>query len=157
MPRKRKKRKSKELEKEVYEVELDAWEVDYHFGINTIKNIILGDYWEHSSLILSGKIISPALKSATKAEIHIMARPELDDHWKEQAKENPPLATGWMEIPRGDDTLQISCSVPSRSFNYIPIAVASGKIGFARIFGAKLRWRRGKALEISLSTRREEE
>jgi hypothetical protein len=57
-----------------------------------------------------------------------------------------------METLIGGDTLKINCSVPSRSFNYIPAAVASGKIRLGRVFGTKLKWRRGKVLDLGLST-----
>ena len=70
MPRKPKKRKPKELEYDIYEIELEDWEVDYNYGINKVpKDIILGDYWEHSELLLSGKILSSALKNAAQAKI----------------------------------------------------------------------------------------
>jgi hypothetical protein len=99
MPKKQKKRKRKEPEHLTYEIEVEDWEVEYHFGINKVnRNIISGDYWEHSGLILSGKILSPTLKNAVQTKIHIAEKPDLNDHWKVEAAEHPPLASGWMEI-----------------------------------------------------------
>jgi len=45
MSRKRKNNRKKKPVNERYEVEVDDWEVDYHFGVNQgSKNIVNGDY-----------------------------------------------------------------------------------------------------------------
>ena len=158
MPRKKAKKKKPERETEQYEFEVQDWEVYYNFGINTTRSgFIPEDFWDISSLTLLGQILSPEIKNAARARIEIRERPELDDHWKEPPREKPPLAVGYMGIPRGDDTLNITCWIPSRSFQLIPTAVASGKIKFASIFGEKLKWRRGKVFDLTLTTVREEE
>lgn len=80
---KRRKTEKKEPEKERYEIEVEDWEVDYHFGLNTApRDLIDGVYWEYSSLILTGKILSPILKKASKTRVQISDDPQLDDHWK---------------------------------------------------------------------------
>ena len=83
MPHKRKKRKSKKPETESYQIEVEDWEVYYHFGIapKTLNDIIKGAYWETSKLTLVGKILSPTLEKATKARVDLSADPETDDHW----------------------------------------------------------------------------
>ena len=152
------KTKKEKPEKECYEIEVEDWEVYYHFGLNTApKDLIEGVYWEHSKLTLTGKILSPPVKKASKARIEIAVDPQLDDHWKAKPTIISAEAIGWMEIPRGDDTLIVYYSIPSRSFRYITLAVDSKKIKIASIFGTKLKWRRGTISSVSLSTNREEE
>ena len=155
---KKREKKGKKLENERYEIEVEDWEVDYHFGLNTApKDLIEGVYWEWSKLILTGKILSPIVKTASKTRIELADEPELDDHWKPTPTIISAKAIGWMEIPRGDDTLIFYCSIPSRSFQYIPLAVSSGKIKYVSIFGTKLKWRKGTVFDISLSRNLEEE
>jgi len=158
MAKKRNKRKSKEPENESYEIVVEDWEVNHHFGLNTgRRDIFPGDYWEYSTLGLIGEIISPDLRIAKKAIIWVMDTPELEGHWKEPESESPPLACGWMEVARGEDTLHLNCSVPSRLFNYVFSAVCCGKIRHVHIFGTKLKWRKGKIFDVSFSTIRDEE
>jgi len=85
--------------------------------------------------------------------ISIMETPELDDHWKEESPEKP-LNIGYMVILRDDETLFVDCRIPSRSFRYITMAMASKKIKFASVYGTRLKWRQGKVFYISLSTNR---
>ena len=158
MPRKRKKGKRKEPENEYYEIELGHWEVNYHFGINTgPKDLVPGVYWEHLAIIMPGKILSPVVEKANKAKIQIAAEPQMDDHWKVEPTIVSAKATGWMEIPRGDDTLIFYCSIPSQSFQFIALAVHSKKARFASISGTKLKWRQGTISDFRLSTHRDEE
>lgn len=155
---KKRKVKKKKPQNESYEIQVEDWEVDYHFGLNTApKDLIQGVYWEWSKLILTGKILSPTIKTASKTRIELADEPVLDDHWKPTPTVASAQAVGWMEIPRGDDTLIFYCSIPSRSFEYISLSVSSGKIKYASIFGTKLKWRKGRVSSISLSTIREEE
>lgn len=87
--------------KECYEIEVKDWEVSCHFGINTApKDLIPGVYWEGSTLILTGGIISPLLDKANRAVIQITANPQLDDHWQPKPTIISAKAIGWMEIPR---------------------------------------------------------
>jgi hypothetical protein len=154
---KKRKTKKKEPEKEYYEIEVEDWEANYHFGLNPAsRHSTEGVYWEYSTLVLTGKILSPLLKTASKARIEIAGDPQLDDHWKAEPTIISAKAIGWMQIPRGDDTLILHCSIPSRSFRYITLAVDSKKIKFALVFGTKLKWRQGTISSISLSTNREE-
>ena len=152
------KRKTKStLITESYEIEVEDWEVNYHFGMNTApKDLIEGVYWEYSELILIGRIILPALEKASKARIEIADDPKLDDHWQPKPTIISAKAIGWMVIPRGDDSLIFYCSVPSRSLPYIALAVQSGKIKYATISGTKLKWRQGTISTLILSTHREE-
>ena len=85
-----------------------------------------------------------------------METPELDNHWKQEAEEEPE-AIGFMEIPRGWDTLLVRCRVPARSFHSLPVTLAAEKIKYASLSGTVLKWRRGTVFSISLSTEREEE
>lgn len=154
------KRKPKEniVIQELYEIEVDDWEVNYHFGINILpKDIIDGVYWEDSKLILMGHIISPTLKIVSKARIEIAGDPMLDDHWQSKPTIISAKAMGWMEITRGDNILIFNCSVPSRSLPFLVPAVRSGKIKYASIFGSKLKWRQGTISRLRLSAHREEE
>ena len=154
-----KKRKTKKIkpENQTYEIEIEDWEAAYRFGLNILPKHFEGAYWENCRLILSGKILSPVLEQAIKARIEIAYEPQMDDHWKENPTIISAKAIGWMEIPRGDDTLIFYCSIPSQSFPYITLAVDSGKVKFASIFGTKLKWRNGTISSISLSKHREEE
>ena len=155
---KKRKTKRKKAEKEYYEIEVADWEVYYNFGLNTApKDLIEGVYWEHSKLILTGKILSPVVKKASKARIELASDPQMDDHWKVKPTIISAKAIGWIEIPRGDDTLILYCSIPSRSFGYITLAVESKKIKFASILGTKLKYRQGTISGVSLTTNREEE
>lgn len=158
MPKKSTKRKKKIRENERYEIEIEDWEVYYHFGVNIGRNeFIPGNFWEISSITLLGKIVSPILKAAPKAKIEISEKPDLDDHWKQKATENLPSGVGLMEIPKGHDTLHLYCWIPSRSFIYLPIAASSGKIRHVSVYGERLKWRRGRIFYISATTNREEE
>jgi len=147
----------KRPEKEFYEIEVDAWETTYHFGLNTVsKDLFDGVYWEYSKLILTGKVLSPILEKASKARIEMAADPQMDDHWKPKPTIVSAKAIGFMEIPRGDDTLIFYCSIPSRLFGYTALAANSEKIRFASISGTKLKWRKGTISSISFSKNREE-
>lgn len=157
MAQKRKKEKNIVI-KELYEIEVEEWEIDYFFGINTLsKDMIEGVYWEGCKLILLGRIISPSLDKASTARIEIAADPQLDDHWQSKPTIISAKAIGWMEIPRGDDRLIFNCSVPSRVLPYITLAVQSRKIKYASISGTKLKWRQGTVSCICLSAHREDE
>ena len=145
-------------ETEHYEIEIEDWEVDYHFALNTTsKGLMEGVYWEHSKLILIGKLTSPLQGKASKTRIELAGDPQMDDYWKAKPTIISAKAIGWMEIPRGDDTLILYCSIPSQSFQLVAPSVQSGKIRFASVFGTKLKWRKGTIQSISLSTHREEE
>ena len=144
--------------KECYEIEVKDWEVSCHFGINIApKDLIPGVYWEGSTLILTGEIISPLLDKANRAVIQITADPQLDDHWQPKPTIISAKAIGWMEIPRGDDRVIFNCSVPSQSLLFIAIAIQAGKIKYVSISGTKLKWRRGTISGINLSAHREDE
>jgi hypothetical protein len=154
MARKRKTRKKEpEPEKERYKIQVEDWDVYYDFGLNIApKDLIPGLFWEISKLTLTGKILSPVLKAASKAKVEIAARPQLDDHWTAEPTVASAKAIGWMEIPRGFDTLMFYCSIPSRSFQYVPVSVSAGKVKYASIFGTKLKWRKGTVSGVTLST-----
>ena len=155
-----KKRKTKKEipEDESYEIEIEDWEEAFRFGMNTLsKDLIEGVYWEHSKLILLGKILSPDLEKAGKARIELSSEPQLDDHWTSKPTIISAKAIGWMEIPRGDDTLIFYCSVPSHFFLSINVAVQAEKIKHASISGTKLKWRKGTIESIYFSTNLEEQ
>lgn len=157
MAKKRKKRKPPE--KLYYEFEVEIWEGNYHLGITpkSLEDVISGAYWETSQLTLIGKILSPELKIANKVKIDISAKPEMTDHWTKEPTIRSAKAIGFMEVPRGEDCLNIRCSVPPRLSQNIHVAVASGKIKYVSMFGEKLKWRRGLVFDVSFSTEREEE
>jgi len=155
---KKRKRKKKQPETESYEIEVEDWEADYYFTLNTgPKDLFDGAYMEHSMLILTGTLLAPSLEKADKAKIEIRDDPQKDDYWTQKPTIVSAKAIGWMEIPRGDDTLIFYCSIPSRSLPFIVLAVKAGKIRYISIFGTKLKWRKGTIESISLSAIREEE
>ena len=155
---KKRRTKKKRDENQSYEIEVADWETNYYFGLNPgIKDFIEGAYWEHSRLVLTGKILSPTPEKANNARIEIADEPQMDDHWTQKPTIISAKAIGWMEIPRGDDTLIIYCSIPSRLFRNILLAVDAEKIKFASLLGTKLKWRRGTISSIRLSKYREEE
>ena len=152
------KTKRKKPETEYYEIEVDDWEVDYHFSINTLpRDLNDGVYSEYATLILTGKILSPIIEQASKARIRISTDPEMDDHWKVNPTIQSAKAIGSMVIPRGEDILEFFCSVPTRSLPFIAMAAESKKVRFVLVFGTKLKWRQGTISSVSLSTNREEE
>ena len=154
---KKRKKKKKDPEEVMYEIEVEDWEADYHFGLNPLrKDFGEGVYWEHPKLIITGKIISPVLEKANKSRVELASDPQKDDYWKAEPTIRSAKAIGWMEIPRGDDTLIFYCSIPSQSLPFTTLAVDSGKIKFVTIWGTKLKWRRGTISSISLSKEREE-
>ncbi len=131
--------------------------MDYYFALNTgPKDLFEGAYMEYSNLILTGNILSPSLENVGKAKIEIRDDPQMDDFWGPKPTIISAKAIGWMGIPRGGNTLIFHCSVPSRSLQFIALAVKAGKIRYISIFGTKLRWRRGTISSISLSANREE-
>lgn len=154
---KKRKKKKKEPEKEIYEIEVKDWEAGFHFGINTLpRDLVGGPYWEHAKLVLFGKIISPVLEKASQTRVELAAEPQMDDHWKVEPTIKSAKGIGFMEIPRGDDTLICYCSIPSRSLPLVTLAVNSGKMKFVTIWGTKLKWRKGTISSVSLSKDREE-
>jgi hypothetical protein len=153
------RRKTKNIdETQSYEIQFEDWKAYYRFGINMApKDLIPGAYWESSKVILTGRLATPVLANAGRARIEIEADPQMDDHWQQKPTILSAKAVGWMELPRGDDTLAFFISVPSRSLPCIMLAIQSGKVGYASISGTKLKWRRGTVLRVSLTTHREEE
>jgi hypothetical protein len=94
---KKRRVKKKAPQTTYYEIEVDDWEVDYHWGLNTApKDLIDGAYWEYSNLILPGKILSPVVKGASKVRIELEAEPKMDDHWKAKPTIISAKAIGWM-------------------------------------------------------------
>lgn len=81
----------------------------------------------------------------------------MDDHWKEKPTITSAKTIGWMEIPRGDDTLIFYCWIPLQSMSFITLAVDSGKIKYVSIYGTKLKWRKGTISSIWLSKELEED
>ena len=158
MARVSKKRRRKEPENVIYEVEVHDWEVHYHFGIapKNLNDIIRGVYWETSNLTLLGKILSPALKNANSAKIDISSDPQIEDYWTPKPTIISAEAVGWMEIPRGETVLHCHCSVPPRLSGHIHVAVSCGKVKFVSIDGTALKWRRGTISQFSLATNRDE-
>jgi len=158
MARKPKKRKKREPEPQWYEIEINDWEGDYHFGLSQMPNDLHdGLFWERSSLILSGRTLSPAMEKASKAKMELSAMLEMDDHWTTQPTIPSAKGIGWMEIPRGEDTLIFHCSIPSRMLQNITLAAHAGKIRFVSMFGSKLKWRQGSISSINLSNTREQQ
>ena len=149
--KKKTSRKKKAVEKEIYQIEIKDWEVYYHFGVEP-RDITHGTYWEISKLTLKGKLLSPKLKNASIANVDISADPEQEDHWSMKPTIISAKAIGFMEIPRGKETLQVYCSIPPRLSNNVHVAVAYGKIKYVNIFGTKLKWQRGDVMTVSLST-----
>ena len=151
------KKKKKEVEKEIYEIGIYDWRVDFSFGENFSRYVrFRGDFDEYSSLILVGTIIHPVFKKARKAEVHILETPQLDDHWKENPPEDITSATGSMQTLRDGYTLWFFSYLPPRIFRNVLASVASNKIRTAMVFGTKLKWGSGLIFRVSLSTIREE-
>jgi hypothetical protein len=154
---KKRKKKKKEPETEIYEIEVEDWEVDYNFGLNPLrKDFGEGVYWERPKSILTGKMLAAVLEKASKIRVELASDPQMDDHWKAQPTIVSAKAIGYMQIPRGDDTLSFYCSIPSRSLPFITLVVDSGKIKFVTIWGTKLKWRQGTISSVRLSKDREE-
>jgi hypothetical protein len=159
MVKKRKKRRTKkETEPQKYEIEINDWEGDYHFGLSQMpKDLHDGLFWERSSLILSGSILSPVVEKASGARVELSAMPEMEDHWTREPTIPSAKAIGWMEIPRGEDTLIFHCSIPSRLLQNITLAAHAGRLRFVSMFGTKLKYRQGTISSVTLSRSRDEE
>lgn len=149
------KRKKNNAIHEFYKIEVEDWEVYYHFGIAP-KNIVEGLYWEISNLIVIGKLTSPILNAAKKARIEMKGDPQLDDHWQPKPTIISAKVMGWMEIPRADNVLTFYCSIPYHSLPYLTCAAHAGKIKHILISGTKLKYRQGTVSRISLSSQEEE-
>lgn len=150
--------KKEKPEYENYEIEIQDYEVDYHFGIDSAwRRITEGDYWEGLTLKLLGKVLYPELKNASKAEVVLSAEPKLENHWKERHRDNPPSSIGMNQILNDNETLYSICWVPSSSLQFIAVAVSNGKVRLASIYGERLKWRRGSIIRINLSTNREDD
>ena len=117
------KRKRKEIPTTVwYDIKVDDWEVSYHFSLNTApRDLIEGELWESSQLILNGTLLSPVisgtktrLDKGSKVKIEVAAKPEMDDHWQEKPTIVSARGVGWTTLLKGDDTLEFHCMVPSR-------------------------------------------
>jgi len=116
----------------------------------------LGEYFEHSTLLLSGKIISPEIKDATKVKIRILESPELENHW-ENNQQSSTESVGYITLLKGIDLLEIFFLAPPRFFKNILMSVSAGKIKFCYVYGTKIKWSRGIAHNIRFSTDKEEE
>ena len=142
---------------ESYEIEVEDWDVYYHFGMNIApKDLIEGVYWETSKLMLTGKLISPVSR-ASKARIEMAGEHRMDDHWQQKPTIISAKAMGWIELPRGNERLIFYCSVPDRSIAIHNLGHPVGRIKCVSIFGTKLKWRRGTISSLSLSTRSDDE
>jgi hypothetical protein len=152
-----KRKKRKEPEKEFYEFEIEDWVTDFCFGANLSDKINFpGDYFEHSTLSLSGKIISPEIKNATKVRVRIFESPELENHW-DNNQESSPESIGYITLLKEIDLLEIFFPAPPRYFKNILISISAGKIKFCHVYGTKIKWGRGIAHNIRFSTEKEEE
>ena len=157
MPRK-KKSKKQEPEDIRYELKIMDYEPYYHFGINEVpQDLLPGAYLEICSLTLNCKILLPDLEKANQAQVKLSEEPKLDDFWTDQPTIISAKAVGWMEIPRGDDTLIFYCSIPSRAFAFVYWSINSGKTKYAALYGTKLKWRRGTVSSFSFSVEKEDE
>jgi len=157
MSKKSKKRKKKKPEKEFYQIEIEDWKVNHHFGVHLSRNVFgPEDFREDSCLTLLGTIGSPIIKNVTRAIINFCENPELDDHLKGTSTERPS-SIGWMEVLRDKITLNLTFWIPSRLFKNISLSMASGKTKYASVCGEKLKWGRGSIFWVSLSTTHEEE
>lgn len=141
---------------EFYNIEVEDWDADYHFGLAP-KNIIEGVYWEGSNLIIIGKLISPVLDKTSKARIEIKDNPKLDDHWQANPTVTSAKAIGWINMPRGKNEIIFYCSVPCHSLQYLAHAVHAKKIRYIFISGTKLKYRTGTISYISMSSHMEDE
>ncbi len=140
----------------MYEIEIEDWEIDYFFALNNgPKDLFTGGYMGHSNVTLIGNLLSPYLEKASKAKVEIRDDPEKDDYCTKEQTIISAKAIGWMEIPRGDDTLIFYCTVPCRSLPFIVLAAKAKKIKYVSTFGTKLKWRKGTIEHISLSGHRE--
>ena len=140
---------------ERYEIEAEDWEAHYFFGLAPQK-VIEGVYWEGSSLIITGKLISPVLDMVSKIKVDIRIDPQVDDYWKAEPTIQSAKAIGGMQILR-DNTLLFNCSVPSYSLPYLAQAVHAKKIKYISIIGTKLRYKQGTIRHIRLSSQKEDE
>lgn len=152
------KTKKKARENERYEIVVHHWEVYHHLHAEkNMRDVDDGLYWEGSSVSLRGNLISPIIKSANKGNITINSKPQMDEHWKQIPRGKESEIIGFMDIPRGDNTLNFNAWVPNRLFQNIMLSLNQDKIKYVSIFGEKLKWRRGNFFSISLSTKNEDE
>lgn len=114
---KKRKTKDKKHGNEYYNFEIEDWEAEYDFSLNTIfQNFFESIYFENSSLVLLCKMTSPVIKNARNTRIIMRCSKRLDDHWKVSPSKSKVEAIGLMEMPRGDDTLTFFCYIPTYSF-----------------------------------------
>jgi hypothetical protein len=158
MPVKRKKRKINVPETILYEIKIEEWWVECRFGTSNEASRLLnlGKYNERSSLILSGPILSPELKIANSAEIRLLEKPSLNDHWNQIPSNLPEESFGAMTVTY-DNVLMVFLDVPTRIFNFVSLAASSNKLNYATIWGTKLRYRQGGVSTIHFRTNYETE
>ena len=109
------KRKMKPPPPEVYWFEIDDWEMYY--------SLVAPDD-EHSCMSLTGKIIEPEVKNATKARIELVRDARMDDPSKFRnmwSSEN----IGHIQTLRDRATLLLICWLPTQAFNTIYMAVST--------------------------------
>ena len=153
------KRKAKKPENVWYEVAVYDWEPTYRFGLNIRSRNSRDDdaFWEYYTITLLGKLVSPELKQARNVRVELAGDPELDDHYTAKPTVISAKAIGFSEIPRGENTLILYCSIPARQLGFVGLAAQAGKIGHASVFGTKLRYRRGKVFSVLLQEFKEDE
>ena len=159
MPQKHKdKRKITPSPTEIYQFEIDDWEVSYSFHGKTKHSYTHSNkYDEVALLVLFGEPFVPVYKIVSKVQFYFWAEPKLEDHWTEKPTVEARSLVGHMTVLRDKVTLDISCSIPPRMFNNIQVSLASGKIKFAKVYGEKLRWGKGGVFWISLATKEDDE
>jgi len=118
---------------------------------NSPPAILLREGWREGNKTRKRTILCPVVEKASKAKAELSAMPEMDDHWTREPTIPSAKAIGWMEIPRGEDTLIFHCFIPSRLLQNITLAAHVGKIRFVSIVGTKLKWRKGTISSIDFS------
>ena len=130
--------------------------MDYHFEvIEKNRYLISGPYREEPTIILLGRVLSPDLKTVSKAFIHLNGVQYEDP--ESPSSEKIKAGIGHMQILRDKITLFMYCNVPARSLSFIAASAGCGKIKRVSIYGDKLRYGSGAVSYVSLRTRPEED
>ncbi|ACL04307.1 hypothetical protein Dalk_2614 [Desulfatibacillum aliphaticivorans] len=153
----RKKRNKKVDEKVTYEISVQSWDMEYSFGVNRFQNVLSGVYLEHPCIYFIGALDAPEIKQCSQVKVRLLPNEDLSNHHKLSPNDRSPEGVGYMEIPKTEDVLKITCHLPPNGFQLVATWACLDKIKRINVYGTKLRYRQGTVIDIQLKPDQDED
>lgn len=146
------KRKRKFEEYEHYDILISNWDYYYGFHISDPKSHFdHGPYSELSTIEFVGGFAEPEASKFSQAQVTLSSKEGMLD----ERRFDCPRSIGGLSS-RGD-IFAAYIFVPSERFAELAAIVSSGRVQALNIYGTRLRYRLGSAINIALTTRLEVE